>query len=125
MCVHVCLHVCLHVYVYVCVRMYATRMTELFLKTFTKEYRGCPCTKMQAAEQQITDLSCVAVYEAEHYCSFMVCLHMNDFSTSCSVQQILRSPFAVTRTLTTEHEVVWPAAIPYFVPSTAHIRTQS
>ena len=36
-------------------------------------------------------------------------------------EQTLRSPFAVTRTLTTELEVVWPA-IPYFIPLIARIR---
>ena len=34
---------------------------------------------------------------------------------SCSVQQTLRSPFVVTRTLIPKLKVVWPA-IPYFVP---------
>ena len=47
-------------------------------------------------------------------------LHMSDFSVSGSVQQTLRSLFAVTRTLTTELEAVWPA-IPYFVPPIARI----
>ena len=32
---------------------------------------------------------------------------MSDFSALCSVQQTLRRPFAVTRALTTELDVVW------------------
>ena len=61
---------------------------------------------MWAAKQQITDLLCVGVYEANNYRNFMDGLHMSDFSVSGSVQQTLRSLFAVTRTLTTELEVV-------------------
>ena len=44
----------------------------------------------------------------------------SDFSMSCSVQQTLLSPFAVTWKLTIKLGVVWPA-ISYFVPLIACI----
>ena len=37
-----------------------------------KEYRGWSCAKLRATEQQITDLLCADVYEADHYRGFMV-----------------------------------------------------
>ena len=40
-------------------------------------------------------------------CACCVGLHMSDFPTSHSAQLSLSSPFTVTRTLTTQHEVVW------------------
>ena len=43
-----------------------------FPKSFMKEYRGWRCTKIWAVEQQLMDLSCAGMYEADHYHSFMV-----------------------------------------------------
>ena len=60
---------------------------------------------MRAVKQQM----CAGVYKADHYSGFMVSICMSDFSMSRSVQQSLRRHFAVTQTLTTGLEVVWPA----------------
>ena len=43
-----------------------------FLKIFVKEYHWWPCANMQVAEQQIADLPCMGVYEADHCRGFMV-----------------------------------------------------
>ena len=96
------------------------QLTEANKKTFSEDiHKGIPRVSL-AVEQKITDLPCMSAYETNHYRQ-LYGLHTSDFSTSHSVQQTLHSPFAVTRTLTTELEVVWPA-IPYFVPPMPHIR---
>ena len=72
---------------------------------------------MQADEQQVTDLLCSGVHEADHYRNFMVYIRATSpRRVQCS--KPLRSPVAVT--LTMELEVAWPA-IPYFVPPIAYI----
>ena len=56
----------------ICMSVYVRDTNNLtFIKTFMK-YHGCPCTKRRAAEQQIMDLPCTGVYEADHYHGFMV-----------------------------------------------------
>ena len=70
---------------------------------------------MRAAEQQITDLPCAGEYEANHYHSFEWLTYERLLHVMFGV-----ITFAVTRTLTMELEVVWPA-IPYFVPPIARI----
>ena len=73
---------------------------------------------MRTTDQQITDFLCASAYESVH--GFMVYICTSDFSMSCSVQQTLHSPFAVTWKLTIKLGVVWPA-ISYFVPLIACI----
>ena len=75
---------------------------------------------MRAAEQQIMSLLCAGVYEADHYRGFMVYIGATSpRHVWCSKPFVVL--FAVTRTLTMEHEVVW-LAIPYLILPIARIR---